>query len=66
MGAKMKMTIYVTTTMNGQNISVRTTGARGTTNLNTVFSDTLFNTQSPFDTAPNFWHDVLTKAGTTF
>lgn len=61
-----KMTIYVDTTQNGQKISVRSVGARGTTLLNTINTTTAYNNQSPFDTAPNFWHDVLTKAGLTF
>jgi len=61
-----KITIYVSTTMNGQSIKVRTTGGRGQTSLNTVVTDTQYNTQSPFDTAANFWHDVLTKAAATF
>jgi len=61
-----KITIYVNTTMNGQSISVRTVGKRGKTQLNTISTDTAYITQSPFDTAANFWHDVLTKAGLTF
>ena len=61
-----KITIYVSTTMNGQHIKVRTTGARGATPLNTISTDTDYGTQSPFDTAADFYHDVLTKASATF
>lgn len=61
-----KMTIMVDMTMNTQTVHVRTTGKRGTTLLNTISTDAVESTQSPFDTAPNFWHDVLTKAAATF
>ena len=57
-----KITIYVSTRQNGQHIAVRTVGARGATALNTISSDVDYNSQSPFDTAHNFWTDVLTKA----
>lgn len=57
-----KITIYVSTSMNGQVVSVRTTGKRGATSLNTITSDVAYVTQSPFDTAHDFWTDVLNKA----
>jgi len=57
-----KITIFVSKTANQQQISVRTTGQRGATLLNTISSDVKYNSQSPFDTAHNFWTDVLTKA----
>lgn len=61
-----KITIYVDTTQNGQLVAIRTVGKRGQTLLNTVTNNTAYITQSPFDTAANFWHDVLTKAQTQF
>lgn len=59
-----KITIYVEQTGKNQTQRVRTSGKIGTTSLNTIVSDTQFNTQSPHDTAHNFWTDVLTKAQT--
>jgi hypothetical protein len=56
-----KMTIFVTQTVTGQQIKVRTTGKRGAVLLNTVSEDLTFTSQSPSSTAPIFWADVLTK-----
>lgn len=61
-----KLTVFVEQGMTGQVIRVRTTGKRGTILLNTVSTDTTYPSQSPSDTAPNFWHDALTKASATF
>lgn len=61
-----KITIRVSTTQNSQTLQIRTTGKRGTTLLNTISVNSTTASQSPFDTAENFWHDVLTKAGLTF
>lgn len=61
-----KITIRVSQGRMGQTISVRTTGARGTIPLNTISTDTNYPSQSPSDTAANFYHDVLTKAAATF
>lgn len=61
-----KITIRVSQGRMGQTISVRTTGARGTIPLNTITTDTNYPSQSPSDTAANFYHDVLTKAAATF
>lgn len=57
-----KITIYVETQQNSQVIKVRTVGKRGPTSLNTISTDKGYLSQSPFDTAHNFWTDVLTKA----
>lgn len=57
-----KITIYVETQQNAQIVRVRTVGKRGPTALNTISTDQGYLSQSPFDTAHNFWTDVLTKA----
>ena len=61
-----KITIFVEQSMTGQILRVRTTGQRGTVLLNTISTDTEYPSQSPADTAANFYHDVLTKASATF
>lgn len=61
-----KITVFVEQGRIGQTLRVRTTGKRGTIILNTVTTDTNYPAQSPSDTAPDFWHDVLTKASATF
>jgi hypothetical protein len=57
-----KITIYVSQSRHGQEVSIRTTGARGQVPLNTITDDVQYNAQSPSDTAVHFWQDVLTKA----
>lgn len=61
-----KITITVSTTQNSQTLAIRTIGKRGPTLLNTINLNSTTASQSPFDTAANFWHDVLVKAGLAF
>jgi hypothetical protein len=57
-----KITIFVSQARTSQQMSVRTTGARGKVPLNTVTVDVSSPSQSPSDTAEHFWQDVLTRA----
>lgn len=61
-----KITIMVEQARIGQTLRVRTTGKRGTVLLNTITTDTNYPSQSPSDTAADFYHDVLAKASATF
>lgn len=61
-----EMTISVFQSRTGQQIKLSTTGRRGQVLLNTVQAQQSYPGQSPSDTAPDFWHDVLVKAGLTF
>lgn len=58
----MKLTIYVTNTANGQQMSIRGTGGRGMISIYNVKADATFQSQSPFDTVNHWAVDVLNKA----
>jgi hypothetical protein len=45
-----------------QTLTIKTSGARGTTNLNDINPQTTFAGHSPLTTSSDFYKDVLTKA----
>lgn len=57
-----KITITVTRGTNTQTLSIRTTGSRGSVNLNDISVDNQSPSQSPTTTSVAFWTDVLNKA----